>query len=204
MRKVPLRELRIYRSLFEDAANAPDGAHLAAVAERADAKIQHWLLRDTIKDKLLERARSLGVPCRRDRELCFAYLLDLAQPQGDLFEHNPKVYVTPPKGAREAAKKGLAARKRAVPSKRGGLTTREAGKQGVGSGVARARDFVAGKRVDARQVKAFFDRHQRNYERAKAKKLKAKESPAIQAWLLWGGTPMWRAAERALREAKAD
>jgi hypothetical protein len=84
------------------------------------------------------------------------------------------------------------------------LTTQEAGKMGVGSGVARARDIVAGKRVDAKQVKGFFDRHQHNYERAKAAKLAPKDSKVIQAWLLWGGDAMRKAAERAIRQAKSD
>jgi hypothetical protein len=201
-RNVRLRELRIYRKLFEEADSAPDGAHLAAVAGEAQRRLGHWLLLETLKDKLYERARELGVPCRRDRDLCFEWLVNRAKPQADLFLHNPAVYVQPPKAAQEAAERGLRARRKAKPSKRGGLTTKEAGKQGVGSGVARARDIIAGKRVDAKQVKAFFDRHEGNYVRARDRGLPAKESPVIQAWLLWGGDPMRRAAERALSSGR--
>jgi hypothetical protein len=52
-------------------------------------------------------------------------------------------------------------------------------------------------------VKAFFDRHQRNYTKAKAKGLAPHDSKAIQAWLLWGGSPMYRQATRAVERDKA-
>jgi hypothetical protein len=57
--------------------------------------------------------------------------------------------------------------------------------------------------VDAYRVKAFFDRHQGNYLRAKAKGLAPHESKAIQAWLLWGGDPLYRQAKRAVERDKA-
>jgi hypothetical protein len=62
--------------------------------------------------------------------------------------------------------------------------------------VARARDIIAGKKVNAYQVKAFFDRHRQNYLNAKMKGLKPEESRAIQAWLIWGGEPLRKQAER--------
>ena len=43
---------------------------------------------------------------------------------------------------------------------------------GVGSGVLRARDIVAGKRVNAYQVNAFFNRHLKNYVNASIEGLK--------------------------------
>ena len=109
------------------------------------------------------------------------------------------VYVDPPKEAQEAARAALAARETAPKSKRGGLDTKEAGEQGIGSGVARARDIAAGKQVDARRVAAFFSRHEGNYEAAKANGLTLGESPALQAWGLWGGNAMRRAAESAMK-----
>lgn len=81
-----VRELRLYRHLFDQAAGAKDESELAQVAEAADLKVEHWLLRETIKDKLYDRARALGVPCRRDRDLCFAWLVERAQPQVPLFQ----------------------------------------------------------------------------------------------------------------------
>lgn len=110
-----------------------------------------------------------------------------------------KIYVTPPQAAKTFARRGLEAREKASKSKKGGLTTQQAGEEGVGSGVARARDIIAGKRVDAKQVKAFFDRHEKNYKKAKARETPASEEKAIQAWWLWGGDPMRKAAEQAIK-----
>jgi hypothetical protein len=62
--------------------------------------------------------------------------------------------------------------------------------------VARARDIIAGKKVNAYQVKAFFDRHRQNYLNAKMKGLRPEESRAIQAWLIWGGEPLRKQVER--------
>lgn len=112
------------------------------------------------------------------------------------------VYVRPPRAAVDQARRALEARRRAPKSKKGGLDTVQAGKEGVGSGVARARDIIAGKRVDARQVKAFFDRHEKNYLAAVQKGLELGESRAIQSWMLWGGDPMRKAAERAMLSNK--
>jgi len=70
-----------------------------------------------------------------------------------------KIDFTPPQGVREAAKRGLEQRRKYG---RGGLTTSEAGKQGIGSGVARAATLAAGKDISpetAKRMKAFFDRH---------------------------------------------
>lgn len=112
-----------------------------------------------------------------------------------------RVYIQPPKMAKFWASLGLEARRRAPKAKKCCLTTREAGAQGIGSGIARARDIIAGKRVDARQVKAYFDRHRRNYENAMRRAVKSKLSlvdaaerePAIQGWWIWGGDDMYEA-----------
>lgn len=80
----------------------------------------------------------------------------------------------------------------------------QAHEQGIGSGVLRARDIIAGKRVNAYQVKAFFDRHQQNYLNAKLKGLKPEESKAIQAWLIWGGDPLYRQAKRAVEKDRRE
>jgi hypothetical protein len=84
------------------------------------------------------------------------------------------LYIQPTKAAVTAANKGLEARKKAPKSKKGGLDTQQAKAEGVGSGVARARDIIAGKKVNAYQVKAFFDRHRQNYLNAKMKGLTPK------------------------------
>jgi len=113
-----------------------------------------------------------------------------------------ELYIQPNKAAIEDAKLGLEARKKAPKSKKGGLDAIQAAEQGIGSGVLRARDIIAGKKVNAYQVKAFFDRHRRHYVNAKAKGLKPEESRAIQAWLIWGGEPLRKQVEKAVREDK--
>lgn len=121
------------------------------------------------------------------------------------FADNPKrkeLYIKPNKAAVRDAKKGLEARKKAPKSKKGGLSAIQAAQEGIGSGVLRARDIVAGKKVNAYQVKAFFDRHRHNYINAKAKGLKPEESRAIQAWLLWGGEPLRKQVEKAVTTDK--
>jgi hypothetical protein len=80
-----VRELRRYRALFDQASTARDDHELARVASRTDQKIHHWLLAESMKDKILERAIKIGVPCRKERDRCFAYLIDLSKPQGEMF-----------------------------------------------------------------------------------------------------------------------
>ena len=114
-----------------------------------------------------------------------------------------KLYIKPNKAAQRAAKRGLEARARAPKSKKGGLTALQAAMEGVGSGVLRARDIVSGKKVNAYQVNAFFNRHRNNYINAKLNGLKPDESRAIQSWLLWGGEPLRKQAASAVRKDKA-
>jgi len=88
----------------------------------------------------------------------------------------------PPEGVRSAARRGLRLREKFG---RGGLDTREAGRQGIGSGVARARDLASGASMPLKTVKrmrSFFARHAKN----KSGSPEAGDRGAI-AWLLWGG-----------------
>lgn len=88
----------------------------------------------------------------------------------------------PPESVRSAARRGLRLREKFG---RGGLDTREAGRQGIGSGVARARDLAAGSSMPLKTVKrmrSFFARHAKN----KSGSPEAGDRGAI-AWLLWGG-----------------
>lgn len=87
---------------------------------------------------------------------------------------------TPPETVRSAARRGLELRKKYG---RGGLTTQEAGKQGIGSGVARARDLAGGKSLSTatlKRMRAFFARHEKN-------KAGGEDDAGYIAWLLWGG-----------------
>ena len=86
----------------------------------------------------------------------------------------------PPQAVRAAARRGLALRKK---HGKGGLSTQEAGKQGIGSGVARASDLAGGGAVSFETIKrmsAFFSRHEKN-------KSGGEDDAGYIAWLLWGG-----------------
>ena len=92
-----------------------------------------------------------------------------------------------PQGVRNAAKRGLELRQKQPKSKKAGLDTRQAAAQGIGSGVARARDLVSG-RVSAstiRRMNAYFSRHAKNYKLDPGKK--PTEDKGYVAGLLWGG-----------------
>ena len=92
----------------------------------------------------------------------------------------------PPQSVQDEAERGLEMRADATPSNRGGLTTAEAGKQGIGSGVSRASQLKRGSNVSPKvigQMANFFNRHS-------AYKHKHKSDPggkAQQSWKLWGG-----------------
>jgi hypothetical protein len=63
------------------------------------------------------------------------------------------------------------------------LTTQEAGKQGIGSGVARAASLANGESLSYGTIKrmaAFFSRHEKN-------KSGGENDAGFIAWLLWGG-----------------
>ena len=63
------------------------------------------------------------------------------------------------------------------------MTTQEAGKQGIGSGVARATSLANGDKVSYETIKrmaAFFSRHEKN-------KSGGEDDAGYIAWQLWGG-----------------
>lgn len=86
-----------------------------------------------------------------------------------------------PERVKATARRGLKEREK---TGRGGLSTQEAGKQGIGSGVARARDLINGKvsLETVKRMRAFFERHEKNYRPEK----KPITNGTI-AWYLWGG-----------------
>ena len=102
---------------------------------------------------------------------------------------------SPPQGVRSNAKRGLELREKWG---RGGLDTSEAGKQGIGSGVARARDLSSGKNISLdtiKRMKSFFARHEQNKD---GKDDDGGPSAGAIAWLLWGGDAGKRWAESIL------
>ena len=102
---------------------------------------------------------------------------------------------SPPQSVRNAAKRGLELRKKYG---RGGLTTEQAGKQGIGSGVARAASLSSGKKLSGKTVKmmsAFFARHEKN-------KGGGESDRGRIAWLLWGGDAGKRWADSISKKMK--
>lgn len=96
----------------------------------------------------------------------------------------------PPKSVAEQAEKGLKLREKASPSNRGGLTSQEAGKQGIGSGVQRAvnlknRDNVTPETIG--KMLGFFARHEKNKGIPPEHKDEPWNAKGYVAWLLWGG-----------------
>lgn len=88
----------------------------------------------------------------------------------------------PPPAVRAAARRGLKLRRE---HKRGGLDTKQAKAEGVGSGVQRASDLASGDALSLKTVKrmkAFFARHGQHSEHREDK-----TSAAYISWLLWGG-----------------
>jgi len=87
---------------------------------------------------------------------------------------------SPPSPVRAAARRGLELRKKYG---KGGLTTQEAGKQGIGSGVARATSLANGESVSYETIKrmaAFFSRHAKN-------KSGGEDDAGFISHQLWGG-----------------
>jgi hypothetical protein len=101
---------------------------------------------------------------------------------------------TPPENVRAAARRGLELRKK---HGKGGLSTQEAGEQGIGSGVARASNLASGGAVSTetlRRMVAFFSRHRKN-------KSGGEDDAGYIAWLLWGGDPGEAWAKRELADS---
>ncbi len=111
----------------------------------------------------------------------------------------------PPKEVAAQAEKGLEYRRR---SGKGGLSSQEAGKSGIGSGVQRAvnlknRTNIAPDTIQ--QMLNFFSRHEKNKSIAPENRKTPWEDAGYVAWLLWGGDPGLAWAERIKEQMeKAD
>jgi len=110
----------------------------------------------------------------------------------------PNISFAVPLAVQKAAKKGLELRRK---HGRGGLTLQEAGEQGIGSGIARARDLAAGKVSPdtVRRMKAYFQRHAKD-KQGKDWDNPTKPSNGRIAWELWGGESGKAWAERIVRQ----
>lgn len=92
-----------------------------------------------------------------------------------------------PESVRSAARRGLEMRKQAPKSQKGGITNKEASRQGIGSGVQRAANLARGSVSEATipRMVSFFARHGKSI---KAGRANPSENRRIRiADLLWGG-----------------
>lgn len=96
------------------------------------------------------------------------------------------------------AKRGLALREKYG---RGGLDASQAKSEGVGSGVARARDIVNGNlSLDTvKRMYSFFSRHEKNYK-PKERESDGGPTAGTVAFLLWGGSAGFAWARSILRK----
>lgn len=108
----------------------------------------------------------------------------------------------PPKSVADAAARSLEWRKKN--KGKGGLSTQQAAKEGVGSGVQRAvnlknRDTISPSTI--KRMKAFFDRHEKNKEVPRGKS--PWEDSGRVAWETWGGNPGRAWANKVVRQMEA-
>ncbi len=97
-----------------------------------------------------------------------------------------EIDLTPPETVRNAARRGLELRRKWG---RGGLSTAEAGEQGIGSGVARATSLANGQKVSPETISMmvrFFSRHKQNYQPDKRESDGGPTAGTISHYL-WGG-----------------
>lgn len=109
-----------------------------------------------------------------------------------------KLNFRPPKAVRKAAKRGLELRKK---FHRGGLSTQQAGKLGIGSGIARAANLAKGTKIAPQTVKRihnYFSRHKKDKRKGWANP--SKPTNGYIAWLLWGGDPGKTWADKLVRQ----
>lgn len=107
---------------------------------------------------------------------------------------------TPTQAMRNNAKRGLALREK---WNRGGLNASQAKSEGVGSGVARARDIANGNLTldTVKRMHAFFSRHEKNFNPSK-KESDGGPTAGTIAWYLWGGSAGKAWARSILRQEK--
>ena len=108
-------------------------------------------------------------------------------------------WIKPPRAARRIASEALQARSTLPKYRRGGLDAAKARRQGITSGVLRAKSIAAGELQPAEDIRDFFNRFRSQYEDAILQDKPWTHSKVQQAWDLWGGKPMHDAALKALK-----
>lgn len=109
-------------------------------------------------------------------------------------------WVRPSSEARKTAGEALRRQKKLPKSKRGGLTKAQAKKQGITSGVERAKSIARGDLQPAEDLRDFFNRFSGTYQDALAQGKAWEDSKVQQAWDLWGGDAMRKDAMKALSQ----
>jgi len=111
-----------------------------------------------------------------------------------------------PESVRKAAKKGLEMRRAAPKSQKGGITRREASKQGIGSGIQRASNLMRGSVSEATipRMVSFFARHGANIKKARSKPSEHRRMRIAD--LLWGGAAgeRWANSQKRKLERQAQ
>jgi hypothetical protein len=113
-----------------------------------------------------------------------------------------EINFVPPQSVADAAARGLALRKK---SGRGGLSTKQAAKEGIGSGVARAVSLKNRQRLSPSTIGrmvSFFARH----SAYKKNHTTNPPSASLVSWLLWGGDPgrAWAEKIKAQMDRRDD
>ncbi|MFZ9114264.1 MAG: hypothetical protein ACO24D_14225 [bacterium] len=92
-----------------------------------------------------------------------------------------------PESVRRAAKRGLEMRREAPKSQKGGITNKEASRQGIGSGIQRARNLMSGSVSEATipRMVSFFARHGQNIKKARSNPSEHRRMRIAD--LIWGG-----------------
>jgi hypothetical protein len=145
-------------------------------------------LKSSSGEKITDPRRALaialseaGLSRKPKQDMTDAYYMGFMEELAKEGDRDDAESFAPPSSVRAAARRGLELRRK---HGKGGLSTQEAGKQGIGSGVARATTLASGKKVSYAMIKrmaAFFSRH--------AKNLAGGEDDAgFIAGLLWGGS----------------
>jgi hypothetical protein len=107
-------------------------------------------------------------------------------------ERYKHINFTPPESVANAAKRGLELRQKASPSNRGGLTTEEAAKEGIGSGVQRAVNLKNRNTISPeviKQMRGFLSRSEKSSKISPENRDTPWNDKGYVAWLLWGGDP---------------
>jgi hypothetical protein len=121
-----------------------------------------------------------GLSRKPKKDMTDAYYMGFMEELAKEGDRDDAESFAPPSSVRAAARRGLELRRK---HGKGGLSTQEAGKQGIGSGVARATTLASGKKVSYAMIKrmaAFFSRHEKN-------KSGGEDDAGKISWDLWGG-----------------